>query len=152
MSKTLKLIHDKFENDFGFIDGTNENNMDDIILELQKLSYKHFPKIIYSWGVKKDIKGDDCDLIFDVTLFFTKIEDHKKLTGMTGKDKEIQDSIMLHPRFLDLIDTIITVIDQEKPNSIAFICNHGKHRSVGWAEIVRTYLYNSAQIKHLNLD
>ena len=152
MSKIIKLIHDKFENDFGFIDGTNENNIDDIEFEIEKLSYSHYPKKIYSWGVKKDMKVDDCDLIFDVTLFFTKIEDHKKLTNMTGKDKEIQDSIMLHPRFLELIDIIITEIDREEPNSVAFICNHGKHRSVGWAEIVRNYLYVSAQLKHLNLD
>jgi RNase adaptor protein for sRNA GlmZ degradation len=151
MSKIIKLIHDKFENDFGFIDGTNENNIDDIEFEIEKLSYSHYPKNIYSWGVKKDMKVDDCDIIFDVTLFFTKIEDHKKLTNMTGKDKEIQDSIMLHPRFLELIDIIITEIDREEPNSVAFICNHGKHRSVGWAEIIKKIYYPKSKLFHLDL-
>ena len=32
---------------------------------------------------------------------------------------------------------------------IAFICNHGKHRSVAWAELLQKIYYSKAVIKHL---
>jgi RNase adaptor protein for sRNA GlmZ degradation len=32
---------------------------------------------------------------------------------------------------------------------IAFICNHGKHRSVGWAELLKKIYYKKSIIKHL---
>jgi RNase adaptor protein for sRNA GlmZ degradation len=149
--KYVKLIHDKFENDFGFIEGTHVDNMNIVIDELKQISYQHCPITIYSWGLKKDIIADDCELIFDVSLFFTKIEDRSNLSNMTGKDIEIQESILCHPRFLDLIKLVISTIDDERPKCIAFVCNHGKHRSVGWAEIMKIYLYNKSCIKHLNL-
>ena len=54
----------------------------------------------------------------------------------------IQDSIILHPKFLELIAIILTHIESENPKKIAFICNHGKHRSVGWAELLQKLIYN----------
>ena len=151
MVKIIQLIHDKFENNFGFIEGSHETNIHDIINQINELSCVYQPSTIYSWGVRKDIVTEDCEIIFDVTLFFTKINDSSALSKMSGKDTEIQNSIILHPRFLDLLKEILTYVDQDRPKNIAFICNYGKHRSVGWAEIVKKYFYNSSQIKHLTL-
>jgi len=151
MPKIIKLIHDKFENDFGFTEGIHEDNLNQIIDELQQMSYQHHPITIYSWGLKKDIVAD-CELIFDVSLFFTKIEDRSRLSNMNGKDLEIQESILRHPRFLELIRLVLSTVDAEQPNRIAFICNYGKHRSVGWVEIMKTHFYQQSDIKHLNLE
>jgi len=151
MVKTIQLIHDKFENDFGFIKGSYETNIDNIIDKITKLSCVHQPSTIYSWDDGDGHGVGDCEIIFDVTLFFTKIDNRGALSKMTGKDIEIQNSIILHPRFLDLLKEILTYVDQDRPNNIAFICEKGKQRSVGWAEIVKKYFYNSSQIKHLNL-
>ena len=34
-------------------------------------------------------------------------------------------------------------------DTISFVCNHGKHRSVGWAEILKKYYYHFSKIKHI---
>ena len=34
---------------------------------------------------------------------------------------------------------------------ISFVCNHGKHRSVGWAEIIKKIYYPKSILFHLDL-
>ena len=138
----IKLIHDKFDNDFGFMSGTEDCNLDEIVEELSKLECTHVPNRIYTWGNKVDTAIPmDFDLAFDVSLFFTKIKDMKSIRTLTGNDQEIQDSIMRHPRFISLAENILTTINKEKPHEIGFICNFGKHRSVGWANIMKKHFY-----------
>ena len=36
----------------------------------------------------------------------------------------------------------------ENEKKISFFCNHGKHRSVGWTEILKKYYYPNSIIKH----
>ena len=48
MGKTIKLIHDKFENEWGFIEGTPLNNINHLIDELNKIYFHHYPDTIYS--------------------------------------------------------------------------------------------------------
>ena len=148
---TIKLINDKFENDFGFLEGVSESNLTDVISQIEDLSCQHQPVHIYSWGIKKEPVSKECDLIFDVSLFFTKIEDSGKLSSMTGLDSDIQNSILSHPRFMDLLTHTIQEIETRQPKSIAFICNHGKHRSVGWSEIMKTYFFKNSMVSHLHL-
>ena len=61
----------------------------------------------------------------------------------------IQDSVIRHPKFLELIETIVDNIETMNPKSVGFICNHGKHRSVAWAELIHKLYYKKSIIKHL---
>ena len=60
--------------------------------------------------------------------------------------------------FIVLFFTNLTYSDDNnqllinKPAKIGFFCNHGKHRSVGWAEIIKKHYYHNANIRHLTLD
>ena len=70
---------------------------------------------------------------------------------LTGKDQVIQDSIMCHPRFLSLAETIVDTVNEQKPSEIGFICSYGKHRSVGWAYIMRKYFFKTSVIHNYTL-
>ena len=155
--KTIKLIYDKYENDMGVLyDEKNEIEMDktkivdnlptkinDIDINSNRLLN------IFSWGIKKDKKSVNCDIIFDLTKFQTKINKDIDVQTINGLSDIIQDSIICHPKFLELIEIVVSNIETENPKNIAFICNHGKHRSVGWAELLQKLYYNKSIIKHL---
>jgi len=151
----IKLIYDKYENDVGVLyDGNNEldivNIMDNIPIKNNNIDINiNRDLTIYTWGIKKDINHDDCNFIFDLTTFQTKIDKNIDVQTVTGLSDIIQDSIIRHPKFLILLETIVSRIETENPTNIAFICNHGKHRSVGWAELLKKIYYNKAIIKHL---
>ena len=49
------------------------------------------------------------------------------------------------------MEKIITIIEEENPSVIGFICNYGKHRSVGWAELLQKLYYNNSKIEHIGL-
>ena len=156
MSETIiKLIHDKFENDFGFMVGSDEADkcrLDDIIEELSKLECTHVPNRIYTWANKVDTTVPmDYDIAFDVSMFFSEIKDMNNIKTLTGKDQVIQDSIMCHPRFLSLAETIVNTVNEQKPREIGFICSYGKHRSVGWAYIMREYVFKTSVIHNYTL-
>ena len=156
-NKVIKLIYDNYENDIGIIydtDVENKANIETILNNLpNQIDNKEINKnrnlIIYSWGVKKDKKEVDCDIIFDLRKFQTKINEDIDVHTINGLSNIIQDSIILHPKFLELIGIILTHTETENPKKIAFICNHGKHRCVGWAEILQKLIYNKAIVKHL---
>ena len=155
--KTIKLIYDKYENDMGVLyDEKNEIEMDktkivdnlptkinDIDINSNRLLN------IFSWGIKKDKKSVNCDIIFDLTKFQTKINKDIDVQTINGLSDIIQDSIICHPKFLELIEIVVSNIETENPKNIAFICNHGKHRSVGWAELLQKLYYNKSIVKHL---
>ena len=48
---------------------------------------------IYSWGIKKDRKNVDCNVIFDLTKFQTKINQNIDVQTITGLTDIIQHSI-----------------------------------------------------------
>ena len=156
-NQTIKLIHDKYENDIGVLyDENNEIEIDKIKI-LDNLPTKindidiNINRLlnIYSWGIKKDKKSVKCDIIFDLTKFQTKIDKDIDVQTITGLSDIIQDSIIRHPKFLELIEHVVNLIETTNPTHIAFICNHGKHRSVAWAELLKTLYYNKSIIKHL---
>ena len=149
--KTIKLIYDKYENDIGFTYQTEE---------ITKFNYNILEQInnkdinndrnikIYTWGIKKH-EDIECDVIFDATLFSTKTNvDVKNLTGL---DEIIQTSIMNHPQFESIMERILSEIEENNPLTIAFVCNYGKHRSVGWAELLKFLYYSNATITHIGL-
>ena len=87
-----------------------------------------------------------CDLVFDATLFSTKVSvDVKCLSGL---DEVIQQGIMNHPNFDLIIGKIITLIEENKPTTVGIFCNYGKHRSVGWTELLKKLYYPTSTCIH----
>jgi RNase adaptor protein for sRNA GlmZ degradation len=156
-NRIIKLIYSKYENEVGVLYDAemNENEKDHTkILE-------HLPtKIndieintnrvinIYTWGIKKTF-SKDCYIIFDLTKFQTKINHNIDVQMITGLTDIIQNSIINHPKFLELVEKVLYIIETENPRDVGFICNHGKHRSVGWAELLKKLYYKNAKITHL---
>ena len=160
--KITKLIYDKYQNEPYTDDGIHNNFYSDIdngagIMQrnntIKKITYdgiinKDRVFNIYTWGVKKEV-GVECDITFDLRVFQTKISEDIKISEITGFSNIIQESIKQHPKFDELLDDVVTEIENDNPKKVAFICNYGKHRSVGWAEIIKKYIYPNAKVKHL---
>ena len=155
-NKIVKLIYDKYENEFGV--SYFQNN--EIVIDKTKILENLPTKIgdidikidrsinINTWGIKKPFSAE-CDVIFDLTKFQTKIDKDIDVQTITGLTDIIQDSIICHPKFLDIVEKIVDIIETENPKDVGFICNHGKHRSVGWGELLKKLYYKNAKIKHL---
>ena len=162
MSKRIKLIHNRKENEssyyygFDYTDKINNNCKEIINKSIQELSFDKNRKLkIYTWGEKnKDTKEPKCQVTFDLINFSTKIADisKKEVNKYTGKDEVIQNSIIQHPAYNLLIEKIINQIENNNLSEISFVCNHGKHRSVGFAEILKKYYYPDLILKHINLN
>ena len=149
-SKKIKLIYDFYENDYdGFEIETKINDFDynKILLDSKKdISYDENRKLtIYSWGIMRHAEPK-CEISFDLTKFTTKTN-IKDIKLVDGRDVEIQNSIIQHPLFTELLHKIIEEIETNNSREISFFCNHGKHRSVGWTEILKKY-YPKSIIKH----
>jgi len=156
-NKIIKLVHDKYENEVGVLYDVETNELEkDLTKILEQLPTKigdieiNTDRVINinTWGIKKPFVAE-CDVIFDLTKFQTKIDKNIDVQTLTGLTDIIQDSIIYHPKFLDIIEKVVYVIETENPKNIGFICNHGKHRSVGWAELLKKLYYKHAKIKHL---
>jgi len=155
-NKIIKLVHDKYENEFGV--SYFQNN--EIVIDKTKILENLPTKIgdidikidrtinINTWGIKKPFSAE-CDVIFDLTKFQTKLDKDIDVQTITGLTDIIQDSIICHPKFLDIVEKIVDIIETENSKDVGFICNHGKHRSVGWGELVKKLYYKNAKIKHL---
>ena len=156
-NRIIKLVYNKYENEVGVL---YDAEMNEIEKDHTKI-LEHLPtKIndieintdrvinIYTWGIKKPFRKD-CNIIFDLTKFQTKIDQNIDVQTITGLTDIIQHSIINHPKFLELIERVLDIIETENPKDIGFICNHGKHRSVGWAELLKKLYYKNAKIKHL---
>ena len=158
-SKKIKLIYELYENDglYAYDGFEQETKIDcdydyNTILLNSKIDIlydKNRKLTIYSWGCMRHDEPN-CEISFDLTKFTvrkhkTEIKDIKLFDG---RDEEIQNSIIQHPLFTDLINKIIEEIETNNPTKISFFCNHGKHRSVGWTEILKKYYYPNSIIKH----
>jgi hypothetical protein len=148
-SKKIKLIYELYENAYdGFEQETNIDDVDynKIVLDsIKDVVYDKNRKLtIYSWGILRHVEPK-CEISFDLTKFTTKTIKDIKLVD--GRDVEIQNSIIQHPLFTELLHKIIEEIENNNSTKISFFCNHGKHRSVGWTEILKKYYPNSI-IKH----
>ena len=157
LNRIVKLVYDKYENEVGVL---YDAEMNEIEKDHTKI-LEHLPtKIndieintdrdinINTWGIKKPF-SKECDIIFDLTKFQTKIDKNIDVQMITGLTDIIQYSIINHPKFLELVERVLYIIETENPKDIGFICNHGKHRSVGWAELLKKLYYKNAKIKHL---
>ena len=151
MAKIIKLIYDRYENEIGFI---NEyTNIENEYISLDNINNKPIKKDrklnIYTWGVKKHT-CDKCDIIFDATLLTAKI--NRDVRSLNGKNDIVKQSIINHPKFETMMESIIlTNVEENEPSTIGFICNYGKHRSVAFAELLKELYYNNSNITHIGL-
>ena len=151
-SKKIKLIYELYENDNAYHGFEQDTKIDvdynKIVFEsIKDVMYDKNRKLtIYSWGI---LRHDEpkCEISFDLTKFTTKT-DVKDIRKFNGRDEEIQNSIIQHPLFTELLHKIIEEVETNNPREISFFCNHGKHRSVGWGEILKKYYYPNSIIKH----
>ena len=150
MAKLIKLIYDRYENDIGFI---NEDSIEKKYIILDNIDDKLIKKDrkinIYTWGIKKHT-CDKCDIIFDATLLTAKI--NKDVRSLNGKNDIVKQSIINHPKFEIMMETILKNIEDDEPLTIGFICNHGKHRSVAFAELLKELYYTNSKITHIGLS
>ena len=150
MAKLIKLIYDRYENDIGFI---NEDSIEKKYIILDNIDDKLIKKDrkinIYTWGIKKHT-CDKCDIIFDATLLTAKI--NKDVRSLNGKNDIVKQSIINHPKFEIMMETILKNIEEDEPLTIGFICNHGKHRSVAFAELLKELYYTNSKITHIGLS
>ena len=138
----IKLVYDSYENDIGFVQGDEQGDHNHQIIEGIDRS-----KVItfYTWGKRKH-DPIQCDVVFDATLFSTKISvDVKCLSGL---DDIIQQSIINHPNFDYIIERILNEIEEKNPKTVGIFCNYGKHRSVGWAELLNKLYYPNSTCVH----
>ena len=150
----IKLVYDKYDNDYGFIDSDpTENNIDTILFimeeNLSKININTNRVLhIYTWGIKK-YSGEKCDINFDLRHFQSKIDPSLDVRKLNGFSEEIITSIIKHPKFIEIMEKLVTTIEEKNPKKIGIFCNHGKHRSVCFAELLKKYVYMKAKVKHL---
>jgi len=141
----IKLVYDKFENDIGFI--MSDEQGDHTHIKIEGVDGKK-DITFYTWGQKMH-NPKECDLVFDATLFSTKVTvDVKCLSGLDGV---IQQSIINHPNFDLIMERIITLIEEKKPSTVGIFCNYGKHRSVGFVELLKRIYYPESKCIHEGL-
>ena len=89
----IKLVYNAYENDVGFVHSDEQGDHTHV-----KIPGIDESKVFtfYTWGKHKH-DPIECDLVFDASLFSTKISvDVKCLTGL---DDIVQQSILNHPNF-----------------------------------------------------
>ena len=140
--RVKKIIYDHKENNIIENDHKILNYIGD-----QKINKKRIKDLYIK--IKKNIPVD-CETIFDCSLYCSQC-DKEDIRLYTGLDEKIQNSIINHSKFNSIIEMIITEIETNNYKKISFVCNYGKYKSVGWAELLKKLYYNNSIIKHNNL-
>lgn len=143
-ASTVVLIYEDYENEFGFVE---RDDLSDPIVPCTVERKKDRHLRIFTWGLRKH-DAPACQIHFDVSKFYTHVDPSVDVRQLTGLDTEIQEAIVRHPRFGDLVVRIVATVEENDLSSISFACAHGKHRSVGWAEIIKTHYYPRATTYH----
>ena len=142
----IKLVYDKYENDYGFTEGEMDDHIHKTIKQIgDKKIDNERELLIYTWGLKKH-ESIKCDIIFDASLFSAKINTDVKM--LTGLNEIVQQGIINHPKFDIIIEMMLTEIETNDYQKIGIICNYGKHRSVGFAELLKKLYYPKSVINH----
>jgi len=142
----IKLVYDKYENDYGFTEGEMDDHIHKTIKQIgDKKIDNERELLIYTWGLKKH-ESIKCDIIFDASLFSAKINTDVKM--LTGLNEIVQQGIINHPKFDIILEMMLTEIETNDYQKIGIICNYGKHRSVGFAELLKKLYYPKSVINH----
>ena len=119
-SKKIKLIYDFYENDDIYAyDGFEQETKIDNDFDYNKILLASIKDIIYDKNRK-------------LIIYSWGILRHDEPKCEISFD----------------LTKFTTKIETNNSTEISFFCNHGKHRSVGWAEIFKKYYYPNSIIKH----
>jgi RNase adaptor protein for sRNA GlmZ degradation len=156
ITRYIQLSHDRCEDDYGFHTASETTSILGVKSKLETLPWNTKPDPtrslqITTWGLKLH-QEPMTHVTFDLSKFRTPTFDKKAVRSMTGLNTEIQEGILRHSRYLELLETIVEDIENQELTTVSLACNYGKHRSVGWAEILRKYCYPKAEIQHLGLS
>lgn len=132
-----------------------EEEIEKVIPSLPEPKYQEKFKI-YTYG-KRNYDPTSIEpkitLTFDLSRYHSAVpQNFGSLRDYFGTNLEIQKMVVTSPMFLPTLKRIIKEIEINHPQGIAIFCNHGKHRSVAMAEIIKKYFYRRAQPKHLCIE
>ena len=139
--REVMLLHSYFENTYGYL--KQGESADDALAAVRALEGDGLVDEIYTWRV-----GDEealVDIVFDVSFLSFHIDHASRYTGL---DEPIQHALANHPQFESLMRRVRDEVRESGAHRIAFRCRHGKHRSVGFAELARALLWPSAVVRH----
>ena len=90
---------------------------------------------------------------FDATVLDAR-GGHADMRVMTGLHEEVQANLAGCRHFERWLATMISRIEQSSPplHTISIYCQHGRHRSVAAAEILRQFYYEHARATHLAIN
>ena len=137
--REVMLLRSYFENTFGHLE---RSDADDAIAAVRALDASPVDEI-HTWRVGDE--GAPVDVVFDVSFLSFRIDHASRLTG---RDAPIQRALARHPQFEALMTRVRDEVRAGGARRIAFRCRHGRHRSVGFAELARALLWPSAVVRH----
>lgn len=108
------------------------------------------PLTIYTWGKGTKVVPPESQRNWHVVTLKLRDQDFN-LKRMTGLSREIQEAILMNPRFDPLVTGLVEEIEQEAYQVISISCERGRHRSVAVAELLKKQWYPQATLHHLNL-
>ena len=104
---------------------------------------------IYSWG-RNVCSSPQCDVTFDLVHFRSEYQ-KRDICKSDGTDPMIQERMRSHSHYEALMAIVVRTIEKNQPSTVSFACSWGKHRSVAFAELLRSEYYPRARVKHLEL-
>ena len=113
---------------------------------------------IYTWGnIRKDPRKDPRPYSM-WNLNVCNIISYRKyginLKRTTGLNKKLQDIMKRTDKFKKYKEKVMVAIKNKKIGQISFNCEHGKHRSVAFAELMKKHLESigyTVELNHLNI-
>lgn len=151
----LDIFKENKENDSSNLE-FDELDLDTMIEEIDiKTPFNsHYKFKIYTYGCRNYNPSEyKFDLTFDLSKYRSYIpKSFQSFKYYRGTDTVIQKMIVKGYTYEYVINKIIKEIEENKPVSIGIFCSHGKHRSVGMAEILKNYYYRKVIINHLCLQ
>lgn len=104
---------------------------------------------IYSWG-RRIHANPQCDVTFDLVHFRSEYE-KRDICKSDGTDLTIQECMRSHRYYGELMNVVIRTIEMHQPSTVSFACSWGKHRSMAFAELLKSEYYPKARLRHSRL-
>ena len=109
---------------------------------------------IVTWGLKLH-REPPVGVTFNLSRFCALAKDAKDAKDAkrkTGRDKDVQESVIRHPMFTQLLRRMVQEIEVGDLHNISMACNYGRHRSVAWAELLKQHCYPCSSLHHMGLE
>jgi len=109
---------------------------------------------IYTWGnERRSSAPSDSEQNFSVLGISPRKPRGMDMQKIDGRNVDLQNFLKKQPRFFLYFQTIIHEIMKKKLTKISINCQHGRHRSVGTAEIIAAELERTGyKVKLIHLE